>query len=70
MCFLIIYTIAIILVLVGALNWGLVSIFKFDLVALLFAGGGEFGKISGLSRIIYGLVGISAIYVAIVYFFM
>lgn len=65
----IIYTIAIILVLVGALNWGLISLFKFDLVAVLFAGGGEFGKISVLSRIIYGLVGLSAIYVGIMYFF-
>ena len=65
----ILYTIALILVLVGALNWGLVSLFKFDLVAALLAGGGEFGNISGLSRIVYGLVGLSAIYVAIVYFF-
>lgn len=64
-----IYTIAIILVLVGALNWGLVSLFKFDLVAALLAGGGAFGNISGLSRIVYGLVGLSAIYVGITYFF-
>ncbi len=64
----IIYNIAIILVLIGALNWGLVSIFKFDLVAALFAGEGEFGNISTLSRIIYGLVGLSAIYVAVIYF--
>lgn len=64
----ILYTVALVLVLVGALNWGLVSLFKFDLVAALFAGGGEFGKISGLSRIVYGLVGLSAIYVAVVYF--
>ena len=63
----IIYNIAIILVLIGALNWGL-SIFKFDLVAALFAGEGEFGNISTLSRIIYGLVGLSAIYVAVIYF--
>lgn len=64
----IIYNIAIILVLIGALNWGLVSIFKFDLVAALFAGEGKFGNISSLSRIIYGLVGLSAIYVAVMYF--
>lgn len=64
----VIYTIAIILVLVGALNWGLISLFKFDLVAVLFAGGGQFGKTSVLSRIIYGLVGLSAIYVGIMYF--
>lgn len=65
----IIYNIAIILVLVGALNWGLVGLFEFDLVAALFAGGGKFGNISGLSRIIYGLVGLSAVYLAIMYFF-
>lgn len=52
----------------GAINWGLVAFFKFDLVAALFAGGGEFGKISGLSRVIYGLVGLAAIYIAIAYF--
>lgn len=63
-----IYTIAMVLVLVGALNWGLVSLFQFDLVAALLAGGGKFGNISGLSRVIYGLVGLSAIYVAIKYF--
>lgn len=65
----IIYTIAIILVLVGALNWGLVSMFEFDLVAAIFAGGGKFGNISGLSKIVYGLVGLSAIYIAVMYFF-
>lgn len=65
----IIYTIAIILVLVGALNWGLVSIFEFDLVAALLAGGGKFGNISGLSKVVYGLVGLSAVYVAVMYFF-
>lgn len=65
----IIYTIAIVLVLVGALNWGLVAIFEFDLVAALLAGGGKFGNISGLSKIVYGLVGLSAIYVAVMYFF-
>lgn len=64
----IIYTIAVVLVLVGALNWGLVSLFRFDLVAALFAGNGEFGNLSGFSRFIYGLVGLSAIYVAILYF--
>ena len=65
----IIYNIAMILVLVGALNWGLVSLFKFDLVAALLAGGGKFGNISGLSRIVYGLVGLSALYVGAQYVF-
>ena len=47
--------IAYILVIVGAINWGLVGIFGFDLVASLF------GDMSVLSRIVYGLVGVSAI---------
>lgn len=66
----IIYTIAMVLVLVGALNWGLVALFEFDLVAALLTGGGKFGNISNLSRIVYGLVGLSAIYVATMYFFI
>lgn len=44
-----------ILVLVGALNWGLVGFFNIDLVALIF------GDMTLISRIVYGLVGISAI---------
>lgn len=44
-----------ILILIGAINWGLVGFFGFDLVAFLF------GDMSILSRIIYALVGISAI---------
>jgi uncharacterized membrane protein YuzA (DUF378 family) len=49
---------ALILVLVGALNWGLVGAFNFDLVATIFGSG------SGLSRTVYTLVGIAAIVVA------
>ena len=48
------------LVIVGGLNWGLVGIFKFDLVAAIF---GEMGIIS---RIVYTLVGLSAVYLAII----
>ena len=51
---------AIVLVVVGALNWGLVGIFKFDLVAVLF------GDMTALSRIVYALVGVAAIYLAII----
>lgn len=51
--------IALILVVVGGLNWGLVGMFKFDLVATIF------GDMSALSRIVYSLVGISAIYTII-----
>lgn len=63
----ILYDIALVLVVVGAVNWGLVSLFKFDLVAAILAGGGNFGNISGLSRIVYGLVGLSGLYVIAVY---
>jgi uncharacterized membrane protein YuzA (DUF378 family) len=44
------------LVIVGGLNWGLVGLFDFDLVAALF------GEKSSLSRIVYVLVGISAVW--------
>lgn len=49
-------TIALILVIVGALNWGLIGIFNFNLVDAIF------GTMSALSRIIYTLVGISGIW--------
>lgn len=48
--------IALILLIVGGLNWGLVGIFGFDLVAAIF------GSMSFISRIVYILVGLSAIY--------
>jgi uncharacterized membrane protein YuzA (DUF378 family) len=48
---------ALILVIVGALNWGLISLFKFDLVASLFG-----GSASLISRIIYGVIAIAGIY--------
>ena len=63
----IVYDICLILVLVGALNWWLVALFKFDLVAAIFAGGSHFGNINGLSRVVYGLVGLAALYVAFEY---
>ncbi|MBP5343514.1 MAG: DUF378 domain-containing protein [Alphaproteobacteria bacterium] len=49
---------AFILLIVGGLNWGLVGFFGFDLVAALF------GMMSPLSRVVYDLVGLSAIWVA------
>lgn len=49
------YNIVLTLVIIGALNWLLIGIFNFDLVATLF------GTMSVLSRIIYSLVGISGI---------
>ena len=52
---------AVALIIVGALNWGLVSIARFDLVAAVF--GLDFGETNAATRIIYGLVGLSAVYV-------
>ena len=58
----IVYIIALVLLVVGGLNWGLVGFFGFDLVATIF------GDASVLSRIVYSLVGISAVYVAVAEF--
>ncbi len=52
-----------ILVIVGALNWGLVAVARFDLVATIF--GMRFGETSALSSIVYGLVGLSGLYLAV-----
>jgi uncharacterized membrane protein YuzA (DUF378 family) len=54
---------AAILTIVGGLNWGLVGLFKFDLVAAVF-GGMQFGEVNVASRIVYTLVGLSAAYLA------
>lgn len=51
---------AAVLLIVGGLNWGLVAIAEFDLVAWIT--GQEFGETSALSRIVYALVGLSALY--------
>ena len=48
--------IALVLIVIGAINWGLVGIFKFNLVDTLF------GSMSALTRIIYALVGISGLW--------
>jgi len=48
------------LLIVGGLNWGLVAIAKFDLVAWIF--GLDFGQTNVASRIVYGLVGLAAVY--------
>ena len=50
------------LLVIGGLNWGLVAIARFDLVATVV--GLEFGQTNALSRIVYGLVGLSAVYQA------
>ena len=49
--------IALILSIVGSLNWGLVALFKFDLVAWLFGGSGAL-----LSRVVYTLVGLAGLW--------
>lgn len=49
--------ISMVLLLVGGLNWGLVGLFDFDLVAALFG-----GDDSIVSKIIYTLVGLAAVY--------
>jgi uncharacterized membrane protein YuzA (DUF378 family) len=51
---------AAVLLIVGGLNWGLVAIADFDLVA--WAVGLEFGETNAVSRVVYGLVGLSAVY--------
>lgn len=52
---------ALTLVIIGAINWGLIGIFKLDLVAFLF------GNMSWLSRIIYALVGLAGLYLLSMY---
>lgn len=49
-------TIALVLVIIGAINWGLIGFFNFNLVDAIF------GTMSAISRIIYGLVGISGLW--------
>lgn len=48
---------ALILVIIGALNWGLVGLFNFDLVAFIFG-----GSMALLSKVVYGLVGLAGAY--------
>ena len=48
--------IALVLIIIGAINWGLIGFFKFDLVATIF------GQLSVLSRIVYALIGISGLW--------
>lgn len=53
----IIDTVALILVIVGGLNWGSIGIFGTDLVAMLFG-----GQMAAISRVIYTLVGLGALW--------
>jgi uncharacterized protein len=54
---------ALVLAIVGALNWGLVAVARFDLVAALF--GMDFGDTSTITRVVYGLVGLSGVWLAV-----
>ena len=49
------------IVIIGAINWGLIGFFRFDLVAFLF------GEMSWISRIVYALVGLSGLYMVSVF---
>jgi uncharacterized membrane protein YuzA (DUF378 family) len=55
--------VASVLVVIGALNWGLVAVARFDLVAALF--GLSFGEVSALTAVVYGLVGVAGLYQAL-----
>ncbi|MFJ7732074.1 DUF378 domain-containing protein [Lysinibacillus sp. NPDC097231] len=52
----VVYRIALVLVIIGAINWGLIGFFRFDLVAYLFG-----GQTAVLSRWVYALVGIAGL---------
>jgi len=54
---------AAVLLVIGGLNWGLVAVAHFDLVAAIF--GMKFGETSILSSVVYGLVGVAALYQAL-----
>jgi len=55
--------VALLLAVVGALNWGLVALAEFDLVATI--AGLEFGETNAFTRVIYGLVGASGLWLAV-----
>ena len=55
--------IALAFVIIGAINWGLIALFQFDLVASIFG-----GQDAALSRIIYGIVGLSGLICLSFYF--
>lgn len=56
--------IAFTLTIIGAVNWGLIGFFSFDLVAFIF------GNMSWISRIIYALVGLSGLYLITFYMYV
>ncbi len=56
--------IALTIAIIGAVNWGLIALLEFDLVAFLF------GAMSVISRVVYGLVGLSGLYLISFYFYL
>ena len=54
---------ALVLIIIGAINWGLIGLFGFDLVAALFG-----GQMSVISRIIYSIVGIAGLWAITILF--
>lgn len=52
---------ALTLVIIGAINWGLIGFFRFDLVAAIF------GDMSAMSRVVYALIGLSGLYSLLLY---
>ncbi len=54
---------ALTIAIIGAINWGLIGFFRFDLVAFIF------GNMSWFSRIIYALVGIAGLYIITFYMY-
>ena len=50
-------TIALIISIIGSINWGLIGLFQFDLVAWIFGGQGSI-----ISRVIYGIVGLAGLW--------
>ena len=58
-------TIALLLSIIGSLNWGLVGIFQFDLVAWLFG-----GTDSVVSRILYTVIGLAGVFLVLILFFL
>ena len=54
---------ALTIAIIGAINWGLIGLFSFDLVAFIF------GNMSWISRIIYALVGIAGLYIITFYMY-
>lgn len=52
--------VALVLVIIGGLNWGLVGFFQYDLVASIF------GEMTTVTRVVYDLVGLSGLYLVFV----